>query len=86
MDEQRVSSSSILFKVPGCTTSSLGSMLCHDSEKGVSISNHTLNIITILRSMRVTPLGVRLRVIVNETPLNLEKTTSSVLSVILINL
>ena len=32
------------------------------------------------------PLGVCLRVIVNEKPLNLEKTTSIVLSVILINL
>ena len=35
-------------------------------------------------SMRVTPLGFCLRVIVNEKPLNLEKTTSSVLSVLLL--
>ena len=33
-------------------------------------------------SMRVTPLGFCLRVIVNEKPLNLEKTTSSYLSVL----
>ena len=32
------------------------------------------------------PLGFYLRVIVNETHINLEKTTSSVISVILINL
>ena len=42
--------------------------------------------LVILRSMRVTLLGVCPRVIVNENPLNLEKTTSSVLSVISINL
>ena len=35
-------------------------------------------------SIRLTPLGFCLRVIVNENPLNLEKTTSSVL--LLINL
>ena len=35
-------------------------------------------------SMRVTPLGFCLRVIVNENPLNLEKTTSSGLSVLLL--
>ena len=35
-------------------------------------------------SMRVTPLGFCLRVIVNEKPLNLVKTTSSVLSVLLL--
>ena len=34
-------------------------------------------------SMRVTPLGFCLRVIVNENPLNLEKTKSSVLSELL---
>ena len=34
--------------------------------------------------MRLTPLGFCLRVIVNEKPLNLEKTTSSVLSVLLL--
>ena len=36
-----------------------------------------------LRRMRVTPLDFCLRIIVNEKPLNLEKTTSSVLSVLL---
>ena len=36
--------------------------------------------------LRETPLGFCLRVIVNEFHPNLEKTTSSVLSVILINL
>ena len=35
-------------------------------------------------SMRVTLFGFCLRVIVNEKPLNLEKTTSSVLSVLLL--
>ena len=35
-------------------------------------------------SMRVTPLGFWLRVIVNEKPLNLLKTTLSVLSVLLL--
>ena len=35
-------------------------------------------------SMRVTPLGFCLRVIVNKNPLNLEKTTSSGLSVLLL--
>ena len=34
--------------------------------------------------MRVTPLGFRLRVVVHEKPQNLEKTTSSVLSVLLL--
>ena len=34
--------------------------------------------------MRITPLGFCLRVIVNKKPLNLEKTTSSVLSVLLL--
>ena len=38
--------------------------------------------LVIQRGMYVTPLGVCLRVIVNEKPLNLEKTTSSVLSVL----
>ena len=34
--------------------------------------------------MRETPLGFCLRVIMNENPLNLEKMTSSVLSVLLL--
>ena len=38
----------------------------------------------VLRRMRVTPLDFCLRIIVNEKPLNLEKTTSSVLSVLLL--
>ena len=33
-------------------------------------------------SMRITPLGFYLRVVVNEKPLNLVKTTSSVISVL----
>ena len=37
--------------------------------------------LVIQGGMRKTPLGFCLRVIVNEKPLNLEKTTSSVLSV-----
>ena len=36
----------------------------------------------ILRRMRVTPLGVFPRVIANENPLNLEKTRSSVISLL----
>ena len=40
----------------------------------------------VLRRLHVTPLGFCLRVIVNETHRNLENTTSSVLTVILINL
>ena len=36
----------------------------------------------VLRRIRVTPLGFCLWIIVNEKPSNLEKTTSSVLSVI----
>ena len=42
--------------------------------------------LVILRRLRVTPFGFYLKVIVNEKPLNLEKTTVSVLFVILINL
>ena len=40
--------------------------------------------LSIQGCMRVTPLGRCLRVIVNEKRLNLEKTTSSVLSVLLL--
>ena len=40
----------------------------------------------VLRRLRVTPLGFWLRVIVKETHIDHEKTTSSVLYVILINL
>ena len=36
----------------------------------------------VLRGMRVTPLGFCLSVIVNEKPLDLERTTPSVLSVL----
>ena len=42
--------------------------------------------LVILRQLRETPLGFCLRVIVNEFHPNLEKTTSSVLSFILVNL
>ena len=42
---------------------------------------HALSLSCNLSGMHVTPLGFCLRVIVNEKPLNLEKTTSSVLSV-----
>ena len=42
--------------------------------------------LVIQLSMRVTPLGLCLMVIVNEKPLNLEKTTFSVISVMLIDL
>ena len=38
----------------------------------------------VLRRMRVTPLDLCLRVIVNEKPYNLEKTISSDLSVLLL--
>ena len=47
-----------------------------------SYANAALNNKTERESMRVTPLGFCLRVIVNEKLLNLEKTTSSVLSVL----
>ena len=40
----------------------------------------------VLRQLHVTPLGCCLKVIVNETPRDLKKTTFSALSVILINL
>ena len=40
--------------------------------------------LAIQRGMRVTPLGFCLRVIVNKKPLNLEMTTFSVLSVLLL--
>ena len=40
--------------------------------------------LVIQRGKRVTSLGFFLRVIVNQKPLNLEKTTSSVLSVLLL--
>ena len=40
--------------------------------------------LVIQRGMRITSLGFCLRVIVNEKPLNLEKTTSSVLSILLL--
>ena len=40
--------------------------------------------LVLQRGMRVTPWSFYLRVIVNEKPLNLKKTTSSVLSVLLI--
>ena len=49
-----------------------------------SYANAALNNKTESESMRVTPLGFCLRVIVNEKLLNLEKTTSSVLSVLLL--
>ena len=49
-----------------------------------SYAHAALNDITERESMRVTHLGFCLRVIVNEKPLNLEKTTSSVLSVLLL--
>ena len=51
-----------------------------------SSAQTALNFKTERESMRVTPSGLCLRVIVNEKPRNLEKTTSSVLSVLLINL
>ena len=40
--------------------------------------------LVIQRGMRVTPLGFCLRVIVDEIPQNLEKTTSGVLSVLVL--
>ena len=50
--------------------------------KGVT---HMLSLcLLIQRSITVTPFGFYLRVIVNEKPLNLKKTTSSVLSLLLL--
>ena len=40
--------------------------------------------LVIQRGMRVTPLGYCLRVVVNDKHLNLEKTVSSVLSILLL--
>ena len=51
-----------------------------------STAQSALNLKTETESMRETPLGLCIRVIVNEKPLSLEKTTSSFLSVSLINL
>jgi len=45
-----------------------------------------LNYKTKRQSESLTPVDICLWVIVNEKPLNLEKTTSSVISVLLINL
>ena len=58
LDKRRVSSTSILFKVPGCTNSSLGSIPCHELEKGWGISNHTLNI-TISNTLGCKDIGIR---------------------------
>ena len=49
-----------------------------------SYSHAALIYKTQRESMRVTALGFRLRVIVNEKSLNLEKTTSSAQSVLLL--
>ena len=51
LDKQRVSLTSILFKVPECTNYSPGSLLCYGSDNGVkgfSNSNHVLNITPLL--------------------------------------
>ena len=54
-----------------------------DTSKSVLTTEENLFTQTESReSMRVTPLGFCLRVIVNEKTLNLEKTTYSVMSVI----
>ena len=53
----------------------------HEAEAQRSYAHAALNRPS-LWSMRVTPFGFCLRVIVNEKTLKLEKTTSSVLSVI----
>ena len=50
----------------------------HEAEAG---SKEFLSYKTERKSIRVTPLGLCLRIIVDEKTLNLEKTTSSVLSV-----
>ena len=49
-----------------------------------SYAHAAYNYKTEIKYMRVTPLGFCLRVIVNEIPKNLDKTTSSVLYVIVI--
>jgi len=48
-----------------------------------AVLNFKTEIESVQRRMRVAPLGLCLRVFLNEKPLNLEKTTSSVLSVLL---
>ena len=52
--------------------------------KGVPRRQRTLSLCLVIQQcLRVTPLGFFLRVIVNEKTQNFEKTTSSVLSVII---
>ena len=55
-------------------------------EQVLSLSCNSTERESVLHRLRVTPLSFCLRLIVNENPQNLEKTTSSVLSVILIYL
>ena len=55
-------------------------------EQVLSLYSNSTERELVLRRLRVTPSGFCVRVIVNETHINLEKTTSRVLSVILINL
>jgi hypothetical protein len=55
-----------------------------EAETQRSYAHSALNDKTERESMRVTPLVFYLRVIANENPLNLENTTSSVLSVLLL--
>ena len=57
-------------------------IILRQNPKGVKCM-HFLCLV-IQRSMHVTPLGFCLGVIVNEKLLNLDKTTSSVLSVVLL--
>ena len=56
--------------------------------KGVTCSRRRTESLSVfvLRRLHLTPLGFCPRVIVNKTHINLEKTTSIVLFVILINL
>ena len=51
-----------------------------------SVKNYKTDREPVLRRLRETPLGCCLRIIVKQFHPNLKKTTSSVLSVILINL
>ena len=55
-------------------------------EQAISLSCNYTEREPVLRRLRVTFLGFCLRVIVNEILIDLEKTTSGVLSVILLNL
>ena len=65
----------------------LGFFYVHNNPdtEGITRNAHALSLsCNLTRHAQITPLDFCLRVIVNEQPLNLKKTTSSVLSVLLL--